>query len=44
MNYIENIYICLVAPILIVAICAYERPRKMMLFVMSGMTACLLSS
>lgn len=44
MNYIENIYICLVAPILIVAVCAYERPRKMMLFVMSGMTACLLSS
>ena len=44
MNYIENIYICLAAPILISIICLKGRGRGMMLFVLSGMTACLLSS
>ncbi len=44
MNYIENIYICLVAPILISAICIGKRGRRMMLFVFGGMTVCLLSS
>ena len=44
MNYIENIYICLVAPILIAAFCVRRQGRTMLLFVVSGMTACLLSS
>ena len=44
MNYIENIYICLTAPLVIAVICVPSRGRRMMLFLLSGMTACLLSS
>ena len=44
MNYIDNIYICLVAPILISILSLRGRGRPMMIFVFSGMTACLLSS
>lgn len=44
MNYIENIYICLAAPLLIAAVCMQSRGRKMMIFLLAGMTACLLSS
>ena len=44
MNYIENIYICLAAPLLIAAIIVRTRGRRMMAFVLSGMTVCLLSS
>ncbi len=44
MNYIENIYICLAAPIMISVILARGRGRTMVFFVWSGMTACLLSS
>lgn len=44
MNYIENIYICLAAPLLIAAIIVRTRGRIMMTFVLSGMTVCLLSS
>ena len=44
MSYIENIYICLAAPILIAAVCMRSRGRRMMLFLLAGMTMCLLSS
>ena len=44
MNYIENIYICLAAPLFIAAFCVRRQGRTMLLFVVSGMTACLLSS
>ncbi len=44
MNYIENIFICLVVPLFIAALCMRDRGRKMMLFLLAGMTACLLSS
>ena len=44
MNYIENIYICLAAPILISIFCLRGKGRPMMAFVFGGMTACLLSS
>ena len=44
MNYIENIYVCLAAPLLIAVICAKGRGRPMMFFVLVGLTACLLSS
>ena len=44
MSYIENIYVCLAAPILIAVLCIRTRGRRMMLFVFSGMTVCLLSS
>lgn len=44
MNYIENIYICLAAPLLIATLCMRGRGRRMMLFLLAGTTACLLSS
>ena len=44
MSYIENIYVCLAAPIFIAAVCMHDRGRKMMLFLLGGTTVCLLSS
>ena len=44
MNYIENIYVCLAAPFLIAILCLNESHRRTMLFVLGGMTVCLLSS
>lgn len=44
MNYIENIYVCLAAPLLVAALCLRARRRLTMLFLLAGMTACLLSS
>lgn len=44
MNYIENIYVCLAAPIFIAILCIHTRGRRMMMFVFGGMTVCLLSS
>ena len=44
MNYIENIFVCLVAPLLIAQICTRGKGKRMMLFLFSGMAVCLLSS
>lgn len=44
MNYIENVYICLIAPLLIAVVCFGGRERRNLLFLLAGMTACLLSS
>lgn len=45
MNYIENIFVCLLAPIILCCICLRGRKRKSyMLSFLLGMTACLLSS
>ncbi len=44
MNYIENIYVCLAAPLLISVILSHNKGRQMMLFVLAGMSMCLLSS
>ncbi|MDO4869119.1 MAG: PrsW family glutamic-type intramembrane protease [Bacillota bacterium] len=44
MNYIENIYICLMAPLLISLVCVRGRGRFLVLFLLGGMTVCLLSS
>lgn len=44
MNYIENVYICLSAPLLIAVLCFGGRERRNLLFLLAGMTACLLSS
>ena len=44
MNYIENIFICLAAPLLVSVICVRSRGRISLLFVLGGMTVCLLSS
>ena len=44
MNYIENIFVCLAAPLLIALICTRGKGKRMMLFLLSGMATCLLSS
>ena len=44
MNYIENVFICLAAPLLAAILCMSGRGRKLLLFFLGGMTACLLSS
>lgn len=44
MNYVENIYICLAAPMIIAAILLSSEKRKLILFLVVGMSTCLLSS
>ena len=44
MNYIENIYICLAAPLIVAIFCLDSYRRRMMAFLLIGMTMCLLSS
>ena len=44
MTYIENVFICLAAPILIAAFAARRKGRRLILFLLAGMVACLLSS
>ena len=44
MNYIENIYICLAAPLLVAIICLRGTWKRLMISLLCGMTSCLLSS
>ena len=44
MNYIENIFVCLVAPLLITVFWTKGKTRRMMLFLVIGMLTCLLSA
>ena len=44
MNYIENIYVCLLTPLLITAFCLRGKGRRLIAFLLCGMTVCLLSS
>ena len=44
MNYIENIYICIAAPLIVSILCLRGRRRRSMLFFLGGMTACLAAS
>lgn len=44
MNYIENIYICLAAPLLLAILSIREDARRSLGFVLAGMTACLCSA
>ena len=44
MNYIENIYVCLAAPLLVAVLCLRGSRRSHTLFLLGGMTACILSS
>ncbi len=44
MIYMENIYLCLGAPLLVVCFCGDREQRKSLIFVLSGMSACLLSA
>ena len=44
MIYIENVFICLAAPVLIAILCLKGRRKIHMIFLLSGMTACIFSS
>ena len=44
MNYIENTYICLAAPLLLAILCLRKDARRFLVFLLAGMTACLLSA
>ena len=44
MNCIENIYICLAAPLMVAVLCLESYRRRIIIFMLSGMTMCLLSS
>ena len=43
MNSMENIYVCLAAPLLLAILCLKGDGRRNLTFLLSGMTACLLS-
>ena len=44
MTYIENTYICLAAPLLLAIVCLRRNGRRMLIFLLAGMSACLLSA
>lgn len=44
MTYIENVFFCLAAPLLVAVLCADGARRRPLLFMLSGMVACLFSS
>ncbi|MCR4709455.1 MAG: PrsW family intramembrane metalloprotease [Clostridiales bacterium] len=44
MSYIENIYVCMIAPLLIAAIILKGEGRRVLVFSVAGMTTCLLSA
>ena len=44
MNYIENTYICLAAPLLLAVLCLRREGQRTLLFLLSGMSACLFSA
>ncbi len=44
MNYIENIYVCLGAPVFLAILCLRRDARRHLIFLFAGMTACLLSA
>ena len=44
MNYIENTYVCLAAPLLLAILCLRKDARRLLIFLLAGMTACLCSA
>ena len=44
MMYIDHIYVCMAAPVLLGMLCAGQRWRSNFIFVLSGMTACFLAA
>ena len=44
MTYIENIFLCMVSPLLVVALCMGRRQLRLFLFCIAGMGVCLLSA
>lgn len=44
MTYIENIFVCIAAPLLVAALCMGEKYYRVFFFCFAGMAACLLSA
>ncbi len=44
MIYIENIFICIAAPLLVATLCAGKQNRPVFIFLLGGMGSCLLSA
>lgn len=44
MTYIENIFVCIAAPLLVSALCMGRRQLRFFLFTLAGMGVCLLSA
>lgn len=44
MTYIENIFVCITAPLLVAALCMGRRYLRFFLFAFAGMGACLIAS
>lgn len=44
MTYIENIFLCMVSPLLVAALCTGRRQLRFFLFCIAGMGVCLLSA
>ena len=44
MSYIENVYACLAAPLLLAILCLRRDSRRDLIFLLAGMTACLFSA
>ena len=44
MTYIENIFLCMVSPLLVAALCMGRRQLRFFLFCIAGMGMCLLSA
>lgn len=44
MTYIENIFLCMVSPLLVAALCMGRRHLRFFLFCIVGMGVCLLSA
>ena len=44
MTYIENIFLCMVSPLLVAALCMGRRQLRLFLFCIAGMGVCLLSA
>lgn len=44
MTYIENIYFCLASPIFLAVLCLRKEGRRILAFILAGMTVCLLSA
>lgn len=44
MIYLENVYICMLAPLVVAYICATKEQKCIILFMICGMTSCLLSA
>lgn len=44
MTYIENVFACIAAPLIVAALCAGKKHARPLIFALAGMLACLLSA